>query len=88
MLKIERIVSRERTTLLLLGKLRDEWVDELRAELRRVRPLKGSCLNLSQLSFIDARGVELLQKFQSEGVELSHVPPFVGALMQLHAPRK
>jgi len=73
-----RITAAAEQSLVLEGRLVGEWVTELQRMLRQ-RPYLQ--LDLSQVRFVDAAGVALLRRLQSEGVVLSSPSPFVAELL-------
>jgi anti-anti-sigma factor len=72
--------------LRLEGKLRGQWVDELRQLSSEIlqKPGTGLVLDLSEVSFIDADGLELLRELSSRHVSVSNGSLFV--IQQLKAP--
>ena len=79
MLKISQIgVSNHSVTLKLEGRVVGPWV----AELRRIcEPLlaedRALKLDLAEVSYVDAEGVDALNGFKSRGVKLKNCSPFV-----------
>ena len=79
MLKISQAgTSNETVALKLEGRLAGPWVAEARliceSLLRNSRAMK---LDLSDVSYADAEGVELLANLKSRGVMLANGSPFV-----------
>ena len=79
MLKISQAgKANHSVTLKLEGRVVGPWVGELRqfceTLLTEGRVLK---LDLTDVSFADARGVAALSSFKSRGVELANSSPFV-----------
>ena len=70
--------SREAVTLRLEGQLIGPWVEELRRSCDRVLTGGGSLtLDLSEVAFIDRKGLALLQALQGRQVALINCSPFV-----------
>jgi ABC-type transporter Mla MlaB component len=88
-------ISRENTdgsvvVLRLEGEVTDRWVDALEiacADISAEREETGAtlALDLTRVSFLDARGVTLLQSLARRGVELAGGSVFVAE--QLRHPR-
>jgi ABC-type transporter Mla MlaB component len=81
MLRMTRSSSGAAAVLLLEGKLTEPWTEELRAEVERGGPITR--LDLSGLSFVDARGAELLHALERSGVALVGASVFVRELLDL-----
>jgi ABC-type transporter Mla MlaB component len=57
----------------LFGQLSGQWVGELRSVWRRIRAHTSrthAVVNLSEVTFIDAAGEQLLEEIQSDGTDL------------------
>lgn len=84
MLRITTNLATEEPCLILEGRLIGDWVAELEAAVEgRSEPLH---LDLSCVRFVDARGLALLHRLQSEGAVFQAVSPFVGALLNTRTP--
>jgi ABC-type transporter Mla MlaB component len=85
MLKITKIQESGRDVLIKLeGKITDEWAALLDGECRSyLRQKKAVHLDCSQVDFIDARGIEVLNKFPRTQVNLMSAPGFVTELLQI-----
>jgi anti-anti-sigma regulatory factor len=74
-LKIERDSGAQVTTLRLIGRLRSESLEELRALI------KGSgaqvVLDLTEVTLVDVDAVRFLGACESDGVMLLHCSPYV-----------
>ncbi len=81
MLRITRSHSSDAAALLLEGKLTEPWTEELRAELESGDRITR--LDLSGLSFVDARGAELLRELERRGVAMVGASAFVRELLHL-----
>jgi anti-anti-sigma factor len=66
------------TTLKLEGQIRGEWVHELRRVCFEVllKPASWLVLDLAEVSFIDADGLELFRQLSAERVSLNNCSPF------------
>jgi hypothetical protein len=69
------------TTVALSGKLLAPWVPEIRRALARARPGDRPGLDLSELRYADATGVELLRDLQRDGIEIVGSNPYSRALL-------
>jgi anti-anti-sigma regulatory factor len=79
MLKISQIgKANHSVTLRLEGRIVGPWVAELRQSCEPFLR-QGRCLTLqlADVEFMDASGVELLAELRSRGVSLADSPPFV-----------
>ena len=76
------------TTLKLEGQIRGEWVNELRRACFEIllTPAGRLVLDLAEVSFIDAAGLELFRQLSAERVSLSNCSPFTAE--QLRAATK
>ena len=65
--------------LRLEGKMRDQWVDELRHLSSEILQKPGSrlVLDLAEITFIDTDGLELLRELSSRHVKLNNCSLFV-----------
>ncbi len=82
MLRILPIDDSQGRGLKLEGKLLGPWTDELRSacdQLTSQTPRRR--LDLRELSYVDAAGIELLKKLRSEGFELAACSPFVATVL-------
>jgi hypothetical protein len=79
----ERSDSARGLRLRLEGQVREPWLGELERVLaeafaRGVAP----SLDLAGVSFVDARGIELLRSLRSRDVELENCSPFTAAQLR------
>lgn len=78
MLKIVTVdPGTSQAVLQLEGQLIGPWVDELRRTCDRLLDGRAVTLDLSGVSFVERRGVELLRALGARGVPLLHCSPFV-----------
>lgn len=78
MLKIVTVdPGTSQAVLQLEGQLIGPWVDELRRTCDRLLDGRAVTLDLSGVSFVERRGVELLRTLGARGVPLLHCSPFV-----------
>jgi anti-anti-sigma regulatory factor len=85
MLKIVALEPADgRVVLRLEGQIVGPWVDEVERACGEVST-RALCLDLSQVSFVERRGAELLRALGNRGIPLLHCSPFVSE--QLRAQR-
>ena len=80
MLRITVVESlREAVRLRVEGRVTDRWVEELRRSCDVHAPYDGIrlTLDLADVSFVDAAGIELLKELRSRCVTLLSPSPFV-----------
>jgi ABC-type transporter Mla MlaB component len=69
--------------LKLEGRLADQWVDELMRVAGASAPAaRETMLDLSGLSFADARGIAWLREVRDRGAQLAGGSTFITALVQ------
>jgi ABC-type transporter Mla MlaB component len=83
MVRIQKIVeSATEPTLSVEGRIVSEWVTVLEDECRQaLRDTPRVQLDLAAVTFIDARGVEVLRRLVTEGVAVVNCREFIGALL-------
>jgi anti-anti-sigma regulatory factor len=83
MVRIQKIVeSPTETTLSVEGRIVSEWVAVLEHECRQaLRDTPRVQVNLAAVTFIDARGVEVLRRLVTEGVAVVNSREFIAALL-------
>lgn len=83
MVRIHKIVeSPSGTTLAAEGRIVAEWVALLEHECREaLRDTPRVQLDLAAVTFIDARGVEVLRRLVTEGVAVVNCREFIDALL-------
>jgi anti-anti-sigma regulatory factor len=74
-LKIETASDGQTATLRLIGRIESEYLDELRAQVRR-HPLRV-VLDLDEVTLVDVAGVRFLVACKADGVELLHCSPYI-----------
>ena len=74
-LKIERYSDGLSTTIRLIGRMRAEYLEELKAQIKD----SGSriALDLEEVSLVDVDVVRFLGTCQVEGISLMHCPPYI-----------
>jgi anti-anti-sigma regulatory factor len=84
MLKITKLEETQSTVVLKLeGKVTDQWAALLEGECRAfLRHRKRLLLDCAAVSFLDARGVEVLRNLPLHEVTLIGAPDFVTELLQ------
>jgi STAS domain len=86
MLKIVTIGPEANGAVLRLeGQIIGPWVDELRRTCDRLLGASPIVLDLSHVSFVERRGVELLRALGTRGVSLLHCSPFVAEQLKVQA---
>ena len=69
--------------LKLEGRIVSDWVPLLREECLRILKEKRSVrLDFSDVTFVDDRGVEMLEALVARGVQLMNCSPLVEGLLQ------
>lgn len=83
MLRITKAVqNRSLVTLKAEGRIVSEWVPVLEEEcLTCLREGQQVRLDLSEVSFIDRRGVEMLKQIRSENLQIINCPALIGHLL-------
>ena len=83
MVRIQKIVeSPTETTLSVEGRIVSDWVAVLEHECRQaLRDTPRVRLDLAAVTFIDARGVEVLRRLVIGGVAVVNCREFVDALL-------
>ena len=80
MLRITVVKSSESAVILSVeGRITGAWIEELRraCDARTLPAGVQLCLELAEVSFADAAGIELLKELRSRGVALERTNPFV-----------
>jgi anti-anti-sigma regulatory factor len=85
MLKITKIQESASDVLLKLeGKITEQWAALLDGECRSyLRKTKSVHLDCSNVEYIDARGVEVMNNLPRKQVTLMSAPAFVTELLQI-----
>jgi len=74
-LRIERDSDAQRTTIRLIGRIRCEHLDELKAQIRDGGSMVE--LDLDEVSLVDLNVVRFLGTCQTEGVVILHCSPYI-----------
>jgi hypothetical protein len=69
----------------LEGRIIGPWIDELQRTCARLLGAGPIALDLSHVSFVERRGVELLRALGTRGVPLLHCSPFVAEQLKAQA---
>ena len=86
MLKIVTIgPEADGAVLRLEGQIIGPWIDELQRTCDRLLTVSPITLDLSHVSFVERRGVELLRSLGIRGVPLLHCSPFVTEQLKVQA---
>jgi anti-anti-sigma regulatory factor len=70
-------------TLYLEGRLVSGWVDEVRSAVAKRAAVATVRLDVTELRYADAMGIQLLGALHCQGVGLSSSSPFSSALIEL-----
>jgi hypothetical protein len=73
--KIERKSDGETTIILLIGRVRSEDLDELKAQMNDNG--ERMILDLNEVTLVDADLIRFLSTNERQGVKLDHCPPYV-----------
>ena len=74
-MKIERVSTRGKTTIRLIGRFQSEHIEELKKQLQGSGPLW--VLDLVELTLVDVEVVGFLRACEAEGVEILHCSPYI-----------
>src|SRR5260370_15248356 len=74
-LKIEMVSDRQGATLRLSGRVASEYLGELEAQVRRLRP--RLVLDLDEVNLVDLGVVRFFFACEAEGMQLRHCPPHI-----------
>ena len=74
-LRIERVPDGPTTTIRLIGRIRAEHLEELKAEIDRGRP--RVVLDLEEVGLVDVEGVRFLNACQAEGIQVLNCSPYI-----------
>jgi anti-anti-sigma regulatory factor len=79
-LRIEITSDGQTATLRLIGRIGAEYLDQLRAEVRRHQP--RLVLDLDEVTLVDVVVVRFLIACEAEGIELRHCAPYIQEWMR------
>ena len=82
-LRIVREVRKEGTTIRLIGRMRAEHIEHVRAELTASRT--PTALDLDELRLADVDAIRFLAAAERQGVVLRHCAPFIREWMAREA---
>jgi len=74
-LRTERVPDGPTTTIRLIGRIRAEHLEELKAEIDRGRP--RVVLDLEEVGLVDVEGVRFLNACEGEGISVLHCSPYI-----------
>jgi anti-anti-sigma regulatory factor len=74
-LKIESISDGTGITIRLIGRMQEEHLDELKAQIEKGRP--KIALDLEQLSLVDVKAVRFLAVCETEGIRIVLCSPYI-----------
>lgn len=82
MLRITQIHDSHGPRLKLEGKLLGPWTDELRAACAGLtQQVRQPRIDLTEVSFVDAAGIKLLEDLRGEGFDLTACSHFVATVL-------
>jgi hypothetical protein len=81
MLRIERTEVGGISTIRLEGKLLTPWLHEFKAQFEGDTPIDAMRLNLRDVDYIDAAGLELLSTLRRQGLQIVASSAFVAQLL-------
>jgi anti-anti-sigma regulatory factor len=81
LLRITKTEADGITTVHLEGNFLSAWVDEVRLALTRGADTGPVRLDLTELRYADAAGIELLRALQAQGIEIASSSPYSSALL-------
>jgi hypothetical protein len=73
-LKIERISGKRRALIRLSGEFRSNYIDQVKAEIERGRPV---ALDLEEVDLVDVETVRFLNACEAESIPVLHCSPYV-----------
>ena len=74
-LRIERYSDGLSTTIRLIGRMRAEHLEELKAQVKDIG--SRTALDLEEVNLVDVDVIRFLGTCQGEGVCLLHCPPYI-----------
>jgi anti-anti-sigma regulatory factor len=74
-LRIETASDGQTAMLRVIGRLESEYLDEVRAQVRKHRP--RLVLDLDDVTLVDVAGVRFFIACEAEGIELRHCSPYI-----------
>ena len=74
-LKIESLPEGNGTTIRLIGRMEEEHLDALKAEVEKAGP--KIALDLEQLSLVDVEAVRFLAVCEDDGIRIVRCPPYI-----------
>ena len=74
-LKIESLPDGNGTTIRLIGRMEEEHLDELKAEVEKAGP--KFAIDLEQLSLVDVEAVRFLAVCEGDGIRIVRCPQYI-----------
>jgi hypothetical protein len=74
-LKIDKVSDEHSTTIRLIGRVRAEYLEELKAQIKDSE--SRIALDLEEVSLVDVDVVRFLGTCQAEGIRLVNCPPYI-----------
>ena len=74
-LRIEKELDGQTTTLRLIGRMRREHIEELKAQIKAAGT--SVTLDLNEVSLVDLEGIRFLATCQIEGIPLLHCSRYI-----------
>jgi len=82
MLRITTIVNHQSVMLKLEGSLLAAWTDEVRLACAKALEINSNTfLDLTNVTFVDAAGTQLLGELKRQGIRIAASSPFVSQLL-------
>ena len=85
-LRIETASDGQTATVRLVGRIGAEYLDELRAQVRKLRP--RLVFDLDEVTLVDAAVVQFLIVCEAENIELLHCAPYIREWMDREQGRR
>lgn len=82
MLRIIEALTDGVVTIQLHGGLVADWVDELRSTIAKNGTATGLRVDLTELRYADAAGIELLRSLRRAGIDITSNSLYSGALVE------
>jgi anti-anti-sigma regulatory factor len=82
LLRIIETLTGGKVTIQLHGGLVADWVDELRSTIAKNGTATGLRVDLTELRYADAAGIELLRSLRRAGIDIISNSPYSSALVE------
>jgi len=89
MLRITAKTEKKSKVLYLEGKICQEWINELKAEIERgLEEGKKVVLDFSKVGFLDEKAAEMINRFSAQKVEKRNGSLFIRIMLKMGERRK